>query len=1035
MISTSEFLADHRDTVSGETHRRKESGVSLSSFWSMGSSATGKDGVHVQVLLRCRPATKDEQRSSHVVQCHEARKEVTVTQTVAGRALDKRYTFDRVFGPNATQEAVFRSAVIPIIDEVLEGFNCTIFAYGQTGTGKTFTMEGGAGKYLVQGGKLSSSAGVIPRAINRIFEVLKSNDSDHNVQVSFLELYNEELTDLWGIQEETKTQRLKLMEDKYGGVVVNGLEECIVENAAQIQEILERGSSKRKTAETMLNKQSSRSHSIFSVTIRMKDVNKDGEDVFKTGKLNLVDLAGSEDISRSGANQERAREAGSINQSLLTLGRVINALVNNSSHIPYRDSKLTRLLRDSLGGKTKTCIIATVAPTVQCQEETISTLDYAHRAKNIRNKPEVNQRISRTGYIKELHMQIQRLNQELGQQRLKDGGVYVGAEQYEQMVAELGTVKQEVKNLAAGNGSKDAEIENLVAQQEEREQEIGALKHQLDVKTFVCTFHEKAERSLANHSINLSRQLGKLDEAFQSATQLLDASASQDADNKSLAEGIKSMVPQQIEGLGESVKQLVQVGLEGNQEIEKEMTLFQERRAQESADALAGAARISRMAEDVKGSYDKALDRLTHEASDRAKRVGEYSMACLLEAKQEVESSIGRIATVEASLVTATKGIKANVDSFLTQQVASTEKVIQSNKSIQEKAVGMKRKAMEDISGLKRDEEESIDVLMRHVDDFKQQMTKYTLEKVDKLNQEIVAFKKRKIETCEEYAVQMEASGDIIDTLLTDQQGDLESMRESTQTKAAGLEEDFKEVPMVVADLQECAQEARTHCSRLEKNHQGVFPTTEALKENVSKVAQEGREEGHESIEALGNASGAIAKKIREGLEVDGLLARRVQLVAQMASEQLEAKRQSLTEGHISLQSYAQDKVDAMQWRNHRGQLPETDEVLPSIDIVDRLRAPPNIEDLYTSNAQEVLQPKQVINVSKNSAQLAGNQEGEMDSTQTSSKAPASASRIPKSMKESSNPVKPHRSDDDSLQNRLVEENGSNRNRKPFSAR
>lgn len=145
-----------------------------------------------------------------------------------------------MFGPKSTQETVFKNAVVPIIDEVLEGFNCTIFAYGQTGTGKTYTMEGGHEKHVIQGGKLSSSAGVIPRAINRIFEVLKSSDSDHNVRVSFLELYNEELTDLWGSNEEARSTRLKLMEDKSGGVNVNGLEECIVENAAQIQEVSSR---------------------------------------------------------------------------------------------------------------------------------------------------------------------------------------------------------------------------------------------------------------------------------------------------------------------------------------------------------------------------------------------------------------------------------------------------------------------------------------------------------------------------------------------------------------------------------------------------------------------------------------------------------------------------------------------------------------------------------------------------------------------------------------------------------------------------
>lgn len=221
-----------------------------------------------------------------------------------------------------------------------------------------------------------------------------------------------------------------------------------------VDQVLERGSAKRKKAETLLNKQSSRSHSIFTITVHIKETTSEGEDVIKVGKLNLVDLAGSESISRSGAKDSRAREAGSINQSLLTLGRVINTLVEHSGHIPYRDSKLTRLLRDSLGGKTKTCIIATIAPTTLCQEETLSTLDYAHRAKNIRNRPEVNQRISKTTMIKELNFEIESLKEELWAQRAKNG-VFVPLERYKRM---------EEENAAQGQrlGCMDKEMEAKV---------------------------------------------------------------------------------------------------------------------------------------------------------------------------------------------------------------------------------------------------------------------------------------------------------------------------------------------------------------------------------------------------------------------------------------------------------------------------------------------------------------------------------------------------------------------------------------------
>ncbi|GJM88218.1 hypothetical protein PR202_ga04256 [Eleusine coracana subsp. coracana] len=342
--------------------------------------------VNIQVLLRCRPPSDEERRLNApvVITCNEQKREVSVAQSIANKQIDRTFLFDK--------QDVFNHAVVPLVNEVLDGYNCTIFAYGQTGTGKTYTMEGGGGK--AQNGELPSDAGVIPRAVKQIFDILDAQSAEYSMKVSFLELYNEELTDLLAPEEpklsDDKSKKpMALMEDGKGGVFVRGLEEEVVSSAAEIYRILEKGSAKRKTAETLLNKQSSRSHSIFSITIHIKECTPEGEEMIKSGKLNLVDLAGSENVSRSGARDGRAREAGEINKSLLTLGRVINTLVEHSGHIPYRDSKLTRLLRDSLGGKTKTCIIATIAPSAHCLEETLSTLDYAHRAKHIKNKPEV----------------------------------------------------------------------------------------------------------------------------------------------------------------------------------------------------------------------------------------------------------------------------------------------------------------------------------------------------------------------------------------------------------------------------------------------------------------------------------------------------------------------------------------------------------------------------------------------------------------------------------------------------------------------
>ncbi|XP_024516332.1 kinesin-like protein KIN-5C [Selaginella moellendorffii] len=442
-------------------------------------------GVNVQVLLRCRPFNDDEIKANapQVISCHDQRREVTVYQNIASKQIDRTFTFDKVFGPSSQQRDLYDQAIIPIVNEVLEGFNCTIFAYGQTGTGKTYTMEGAGRK--PKSGELPSEAGVIPRAVQQIFDTLESQNAEYSVKVTFLELYNEEITDLLAPEElskvmgdEKQKKPLALMEDGKGGVLVRGLEEEIVTSANEIYSLLDRGSSKRRTAETLLNKQSSRSHSIFSITIHIKEATPEGEELIKCGKLNLVDLAGSENICRSGAREGRAREAGEINKSLLTLGRVITALVEHLGHIPYRDSKLTRLLRDSLGGRTKTCIIATVSPSVHCLEETLSTLDYAHRAKNIRNKPEVNQKMMKSALIKDLYGEIERLKSEVYAAREKNG-IYVPRERYYQDEADKKAMTERIEHMEYEIETKDKHLDEIQELCERRQQHNTELQAKL----------------------------------------------------------------------------------------------------------------------------------------------------------------------------------------------------------------------------------------------------------------------------------------------------------------------------------------------------------------------------------------------------------------------------------------------------------------------------------------------------------------------------------------------------------------------------
>ncbi|KAI9726881.1 MAG: kinesin motor protein cin8 [Chrysothrix sp. TS-e1954] len=390
--------------------------------------------TNINVVVRCRGRNDREvKENSGVVVQTDGVKGKTVELSMGVNAVsNKTYNFDRVFSPAADQGMVFDEVVAPILDQVLDGFNCTIFAYGQTGTGKTYTMSGDITDML----PLPDASGIIPRVLQSLFAKLENAECENAVKCSFIELYNEELRDLLAVDESVK---LKIFEDasrkSHSATMVQGMEETHIRTASKGIDLLRIGSHKRQVAATKCNDLSSRSHTVFTITVYIKRVSESGEDFMISGKLNLVDLAGSENIQRSGAENKRATEAGLINKSLLTLGRVINALVDKGSHIPYRESKLTRLLQDSLGGRTKTCIIATLSPAKSNLEETISTLDYAFRAKNIRNKPQTNQLISKKTLIREWTVEVEKLKSELIATRQRNG-VYLTSESYEEMTTE-----------------------------------------------------------------------------------------------------------------------------------------------------------------------------------------------------------------------------------------------------------------------------------------------------------------------------------------------------------------------------------------------------------------------------------------------------------------------------------------------------------------------------------------------------------------------------------------------------------------------
>lgn len=331
----------------------------------------------VIVVCRFRPLNDKEQLQSKniCVDFSDDQKSAKINSQYENGE-DLNFTFDHIFPPSSTQEAVYHAAALPIIDSIFQGFNGTVLAYGQTSSGKTYTMSGYS----------ADDPGIIPRMISDLFSSFASSDAglEFTVKVSFCEIYLEKIKDLINPSKEN----LRIQEDKAKGVHMPELTETYVVNEEEVMEIMKIGTSNREVSYTQMNATSSRSHSIFIVNVSQ---NNTRDYSAKSAKLYLVDLAGSEKVGKTGAAGKRLEEAKNINKSLTTLGQVITALTDpKSTHVPYRDSKLTRVLQDSLGGNAKTTLILTCSPSPWNEAETISTLRFGTRAKAIKNKPKVN---------------------------------------------------------------------------------------------------------------------------------------------------------------------------------------------------------------------------------------------------------------------------------------------------------------------------------------------------------------------------------------------------------------------------------------------------------------------------------------------------------------------------------------------------------------------------------------------------------------------------------------------------------------------
>ena len=413
----------------------------------------------VKVAVRVRPMSKKEIASkfNKIIRIDQERAAVFIN---TGQDSEVQFTYDFAFPETCSQEEIYENTAAPIVDGVLNGYNGTIFAYGQTGTGKTYTMDGDTE---------GENRGIVPRAFEHIFDYMRANADTHkfSITMTYVELYTEKIRDLLSNKNDDKG--LVIHEDPGKGFYIKDVETRTVNTIKDLFDFQAEGKKRRVVRATQMNEESSRSHSILSLNIETLTTGDgvDGSHV-KSARLNLVDLAGSERLTKTGVEGQGKVEMVSINYALMVLGNCISALTSKGhQHIPYRDSALTKLLKDSLGGNAKTLMIATLGPADYNALESASTLRYAERAKKIKNKPRVNMDPKDA-----LLMQYQKELKAL-QAQLKEGTPEAQAEKNERMIKEMEEkLEKKRRMLAEASHIAAAEKEQLQKKLDERRRKL-----------------------------------------------------------------------------------------------------------------------------------------------------------------------------------------------------------------------------------------------------------------------------------------------------------------------------------------------------------------------------------------------------------------------------------------------------------------------------------------------------------------------------------------------------------------------------------
>ncbi|TKC44240.1 hypothetical protein EI555_014522 [Monodon monoceros] len=753
---------------------------------------------NIKVMCRFRPLNESEvNRGDKYIAKFQGEDTIMIAS--------KPYAFDRVFQSNTSQEQVYNDCAKKIVKDVLEGYNGTIFAYGQTSSGKTHTMEG----------KLHDpeGMGIIPRIVQDIFNYIYSMDEnlEFHIKVSYFEIYLDKIRDLLDV---SKTN-LSVHEDKNRVPYVKGCTERFVCSPDEVMDTIDEGKSNRHVAVTNMNEHSSRSHSIFLINVKQENTQTEQK---LSGKLYLVDLAGSEKVSKTGAEGAVLDEAKNINKSLSALGNVISALAEGSTYVPYRDSKMTRILQDSLGGNCRTTIVICCSPSSYNESETKSTLLFGQRAKTIKNTVCVNVELTAEQWKKKyerekeknktLRNTIQWLENELN--RWRNGETVPIDEQFD----------KEKTNLEAFAVDKDITITNdkpaatigvtgnfTDSERRKCEEEIAKLYKQLDDKLLASTRRDQD---------NMQAELNRLQ-----------------AENDASKEEVKEVL-QALEELAVNYDQK-------SQEVEdktKEYELLSDELNQKSASLASIDAELQKLKEMTNHQKKRAAEMMASLLKDLAEigiAVGnndvkqpegtgmideEFTVARLYisKMKSEVKTMVKRCRQLESTQTESSRKVEENEKELAACQLRISQ---------HEAKIRSLTEYLQNVEQKKRQLEESVDSLSEELVQLRAQEKVHEMEK-EHLN---------KVQTANEQAVEQQ----------------IQSHRETHQKQISSLRDEVEAKEKLITDLQDQNQKMALEQGRLRAEHEKLKATEQDKSRKLREltVMQDRREQARQDLKGL----------------------------------------------------------------------------------------------------------------------------------------------------------------------------------------